>query len=75
MSGAKSLDLKRQTYTLRTPHKEHTQSEFRIKHLAPCRLNSRTNLYSIGIRQPLARLQRRHNIEIPRVSLPDGRAK
>ncbi len=54
---------------------EHTESEFREEHLAPCRFNSRTNLYSIGIRQPLAQLQCRYNVEIPRVSLPDDRLK
>ncbi len=31
--------------------------------------------YSIGIRQPLAQLQCRYNVEIPRVSLPNDRAK
>jgi hypothetical protein len=60
-----------------TPQKEHTESEFRIEHLAPCRFNSGTNLYSIGIRQPLAQLQCRYNVEIPSVSLrlPNDRLK
>ncbi len=62
-----------------TPHwhnlKEHTKSAIRKDHLAPCRFNCWTNQISIGISQPLAQLQRRYNVEIPRVSLPDVRAK
>ncbi len=75
MSGAKSWDLKLWTYALWTSHKEHTKSAIRKAHLAPCRFNCWTNQISIGISQPLAQLQRRYNVEIPRVSLPNVRAK
>ncbi len=44
-------------------------------HLAPHRFKCWTNQISIGISQPLAQLQRRYNVEIPRVSLPDDRLK
>ncbi len=57
------------TFVLWTPHKEHTESATRKDHLAPCRFKCWTNLYSIGISQPLAHLQRSYNVEIPCVSL------
>ncbi len=75
MSWAKSWDLKLRTYALWTPHKEHTKSAISKDHLAPCRFNYWTNQISIGISQPLAQLQCRYNVEIPRVSLPNDRAK
>ena len=75
MSGAKPWDLKLRTYALWTPHKEHTKSAIRKDHLAPCRFNCWTNQISIGISQPLAQLQCRYNVEIPRVSLHLGQAK
>jgi hypothetical protein len=40
-----------------------------------CRFKCWTNLCSIGISQPLTQLQCRYNVEIPRVSLPNHRAK
>ncbi len=75
MSGAKSWDLKLRTYALWTPHKEHTESAIRKDNLAPCRFKCWTNQISIGISQPLAQLQRRYNVEIPRVSLQVGGLK
>jgi hypothetical protein len=75
MSGAKSWDLKPRTYVLWTPHKEHTESAICKDHLAPCRFKCWTNQISMGISQPPAQLQRRYNVEIPRVSLHVGRLK
>ncbi len=75
MSGAKSWDLNFRTYALWTPHKEHTKSAIRKNHLAPCRFKCWTNQISIGISQPLAQLQCRYNVEIPRVSLNVAGAK
>ncbi len=75
--GAKEFEciLKPWTFALWTPHKEHTESAIRNDHLSPCRFKCWTNLYSIGIRQPLAQLQCRYNIEMSRVSLLHARAK
>ncbi len=75
MSGAKSWDLKLRTYALWTPHKEYTKSGIRKDNLSPCRFICWTNQISIGISQPLTQLQRHYNVEIPRVSLPNDRAK
>ncbi len=49
--------------------------QFCKDHLAPCRFKCWTNQISIGISQPLAQLQRRYNVEIPRVSLHVVRLK
>ncbi len=53
----------------------HTESAIHKDHLAPCRFKCWTNQISIGISQPLAQLQCSYNVEIPRVSLPNDRAK
>jgi hypothetical protein len=73
--GVKECILKPRTFVLWTPHKEHTESAIRKDHLAPCRFKCWTNQISIGISQPLAQLQCRYNVEIPRVSLHVAGAK
>ncbi len=73
--GVKACILKPRTFVSWTPHKEHTESAIRKDHLAPCRFKCWTNLYSIGISQPLAQLQCHYNVEIPRVSLHLARLK
>jgi hypothetical protein len=73
--GVKECILKPRSFVLWTPRKEHTESAIRKDHLAPCRFKCWTNQISIGISQPLAQLQCRYNVEIPRVSLPNDRAK
>ncbi len=75
MIGVKACILKPRTFVLWTPHQEHTESAIRKDHLAPCRFKCWTNLYSSDISQPLAQLQRRYNVEIPRVSRHVGRLK
>jgi hypothetical protein len=69
--GVKECILKPRSFVLWTPRKEHTESAIRKDHLAPCRFKCWTNQISIGISQPLAQLQCRYNVEIPRVSLPN----
>jgi hypothetical protein len=75
LTGVKACILKPQIFFLWIPHKEHTESANRLEHLAPCRFKFWTNLYSIGIRQPLAQLTSCYKGEISRVSLHVGRLK
>ena len=58
--GVNACILKPRTFVLWTPHKEHTESAIRWKHLAPCRFKCWTNLYSICISQPLKQLTSRY---------------
>jgi hypothetical protein len=76
--GVKECILKPRTFFLWSPHKEHSSTHWVCnsnEHLVPCIFKCWTNLYSISISQPLAHLQRRYTVEIPRVSLPDAGAK